>query len=61
MRLSNLVAAFAALLAAAPAWAAEFDRPIPQAQSATAELWFALGSIALIVALIGVQRLVARR
>lgn len=40
--------------------AQEFDRPIPQAQSATAEFWFALGSIALIAALVLVQRLVAR-
>lgn len=38
----------------------EFDRPIPQAQSATAEIWFAVGSVALIVALVVVQRLVAR-
>ena len=40
--------------------AGEFDRPIPQAQSATAEIWFALGSIGLIAALVVVQRLVAR-
>lgn len=40
--------------------AQEFDRPIPQAQSATAEFWFALGSVALIAALVLVQRLVAR-
>ncbi|WP_417526147.1 protein NnrT [Marinovum sp.] len=48
-------------LSAAPAWAAPFDRPIPQAQSATAELWFALGSVALIAALAFVQWLVSRR
>ncbi|WGW05621.1 protein NnrT [Tropicibacter oceani] len=46
---------------AAPAFAAGFDRPIPQAQSATAEFWFGLGSLALIVALVVVQRLVSRR
>ncbi len=40
--------------------AQEFDRPIPQAQSATAEFWFALGSVALIAALVVVQWLVAR-
>jgi hypothetical protein len=40
--------------------AQEFDRPIPQAQSATAEFWFALASIAMIAALVVVQRLVAR-
>ncbi|MEX1233502.1 MAG: protein NnrT [Roseovarius sp.] len=45
---------------ASPAFAESFDRPIPQAQSATAELWFLLGSLALIAALVLVQRLVAR-
>lgn len=49
------------LCLAAPAWAAGFDRPIPQAQSATAEFWFALSSIALIAALVVVHRLVSRR
>jgi len=49
------------ILTAPPLWADGFDRPIPQAQSATAEFWFGLGSIALIVALVAVQRLVARR
>mgnify|MGYP006995593954 CR=1 FL=1 len=47
-------------LTATNSMANEFDRPIPQAQSATAEFWFALGSIALIAALVLVQRLVAR-
>ncbi len=37
-----------------------FDRPIPQAQSATAEFWFALASVALILALVVVGRMVAR-
>lgn len=49
------------LFVAAPAWGAGFDRPIPQAQSATAEFWFALASVTLIAALVVVQRLVARR
>jgi hypothetical protein len=44
-----------------PALANSFDRPIPQAQSATAEFWFAAASIALIAALVLVARLVARR
>lgn len=44
-----------------PALAANFDRPVPQAQSATAELWFAIASFALIAALVVVARLVARR
>lgn len=47
-------------LIATSSMAQEFDRPIPQAQSATAEFWFALGSICLIAALVLVQRLVAR-
>ncbi|MEI4195539.1 protein NnrT [Roseovarius sp. E0-M6] len=38
-----------------------FDRPIPQAQSATAELWFALSSLALIAALYVVHRMVSRK
>ncbi len=47
-------------LIATASLAQEFDRPIPQAQSATAEFWFALASIAMIAALVVVQRLVAR-
>ncbi|MBU0642458.1 MAG: protein NnrT [Alphaproteobacteria bacterium] len=42
-------------------FAEAFDRPIPQAQSATAELWFFLATLALIAALIAVARVVARR
>lgn len=57
MRLWSIFLTFAA----SPVWGEAFDRPIPQAQSATAEHWFAAGSIALIVALIAVQWLVARR
>jgi hypothetical protein len=38
-----------------------FDRPIPQAQSATAELLFFVASLALIAALVGVHLLVRRR
>jgi hypothetical protein len=50
-----------ALMLASPALAKSFDRPIPQAQSATAEIWFALSSVALIAALVLVHRLVVRR
>lgn len=53
--------AFFATYVTSPVLAKSFDRPIPQAQTATAEVWFALGSIALIAALVLVQRLVARR
>ncbi|MFT6426111.1 MAG: hypothetical protein ACJAYH_001573 [Celeribacter sp.] len=44
-----------------PAMADAFERPIPQAQSATAEFWFAMASLALIGALVVVARLVARK
>ncbi|SMH28577.1 protein NnrT [Maritimibacter sp. HL-12] len=50
-----------AMMLASPALAKSFDRPIPQAQSATAEIWFALSSVALIAALVLVHRLVVRR
>lgn len=57
MRILTLVLSFIAM----PVWASSFDRPVPQAQSATAELWFAVGSIGLIAALYLVHRLVSRR
>lgn len=46
---------------ATPLAAEGFDRPIPQAQSATAEFWYAMACLALIGAMIVVQRLVSRR
>ncbi|UOA27857.1 protein NnrT [Pseudosulfitobacter sp. DSM 107133] len=53
---------FSALCAFASSGAAEqFDRPIPQAQSATAEFWYALACLSLIAAMIAVQWLVSRR
>jgi len=57
----RLLTFFCGLVLAAPVLAESFDRPIPQAQSATAEFWFAMGSLALIAALVLVQRLVARK
>lgn len=48
-------------LFAGAAMAEPFDRPTPMAQSATAELSFALASLALIVALYCVHRLVKAR
>jgi hypothetical protein len=48
-------------LMASPVLAEGFDRPIPQAQSATAEFWYALACLALIAAMVVVQRLVSRR
>ena len=50
-----------ATLFASPALAESFDRPIPQAQSATAEFWYAMACIALVVSMIAVQKLVSRR
>jgi hypothetical protein len=50
-----------ALLPAAAAAAATFVRPIAQAESATAQLWFAAASVAMIIALYAVHRLVSRR
>ena len=44
-----------------PALAESFDRPIPQAQSATAEFWYAMACIALVASMIVVQKLVSRR
>lgn len=43
------------------ALARPFDRPIPMPQSATAEIWFALASAMLIMALYIVHRLVKSR
>ena len=43
------------------AFAEVFERPIPQAQSATAEWWFLAASVALLVALLAVHLLVRRR
>ena len=53
--------ALAAIAALHPAAAFALERPIPQAQSATAELSFAAASVAMIAALYLVHRLVTRR
>ncbi|AHD11563.1 hypothetical protein [Phaeobacter gallaeciensis] len=50
-----------AAITALPALATGFDRPAPQSQSATAEFWFALACIALVLALAAVHALVGRR
>lgn len=52
---------FISVLMTLPGLAAAFDRPIPQAQSATAEIWFSIASVALVAALVLVHRLVMRR
>lgn len=41
--------------------AAGFDRPIPQAQSATAEFWNAMACLALVFSMVAVHWLVSRR
>lgn len=46
---------------AAPALAEAYDRPIPQAQSATAEFWYAMACLMLVISMIAVQWLVSRR
>lgn len=45
----------------APVLAEAYSRPIPQAQSATAEFWFMGASIVLVLSLLAVGWLVARR
>jgi len=50
-----------ATLVCSPAVAEGFDRPIPQAQSATAEFWYAMACIALIGSMVAVHKLVSRR
>lgn len=49
------------LATSSSAYAEGFDRPIPNPQSATAELWFAIACVAFIAALYAVHRLVSRR
>jgi hypothetical protein len=57
MRLIALIPIFLAT----PLFADAYDRPIPQAQSATAEIWFGIASLALIAALALVNHLVMRK
>ncbi len=54
---------FLFLIAFAPvsALAEAYDRPIPQAQSATAEFWFFMASLTLLAALGAVGWLVKKR
>ncbi len=51
----------AALLAPATALADAFQRPIPQPQTAQAELSYLVAALLLLAALVGVQWLVGRR
>ena len=47
-------------LIATPVVAEAFDRPIPQAQTAEAEFWYLVASVAFVAALVGIQWLVRR-
>lgn len=51
----------APLVLAPPAFAEPFQRPMPAAQTATVELWFALAALAFAATLVAVQWLVSRR
>ena len=53
--------ALAAGLTTSPALADAFERPIPQAQTATAEFWYALACITLVLSMVAVQWLISRR
>jgi len=58
MRLSLILAA---ILAPATAFAEAFQRPIPQPQTAQAEISYFAASVLLLMALIAVQWLVSRK
>jgi hypothetical protein len=57
----RLFLGFFTLLAPVPALAEAFQRPIPQPQTAEAELAYLAASLLFLGALIGVQWLVSRR
>lgn len=59
--MTRTLLALALALAPLAAAAAGYERPVPQAQSATAETWFAVASLGLLVSLYAVHRLVTRR
>lgn len=59
--LMALAALMAPVFTPIAAHAAGFQRPIPNPQTATAEVWFLAASIGLLLALAAVHWLVARR
>jgi len=61
MKHALTLATLALTCRAAPALADPFQRPIPQPQTDTAELWYLLASLALLASLYAVHRLVNRR
>lgn len=56
----RILTAVMATLAASPVLAEAYERPIPQPQSATAELWFGLSALVFLAALYFVHRTVSR-
>lgn len=50
-----------AVLAPTSSLAKSFDRPHPQAQTATAEFWFLIASLSLVAALVAVNWIVNRK
>lgn len=50
-----------AVLAPTSILAKNFDRPLPQAQTATAEFWFLIASLSLVAALVAVNWMVNRK
>ena len=59
--MQRLILPALALCLPAPVIAAGFERPVPQPQTDSAELWYLGASLALIAALVAVQLLVRRR
>jgi len=59
--MTRLFALVTAFLLPAQVWAEAYSRPIPQAQSATAEFWFFMGSLMMVGALVMVAWLVHKR
>lgn len=59
--MTRLFTMFTLAILPAQVWAQAYDRPIPQAQSATAEFWFFMGSLMLVGSLIMVAWLVSKR
>lgn len=50
-----------AVIAPTSTFAKSFDRPLPQAQTATAEFWFLIASLSLVAALVAVSWMVNRK
>ena len=53
--------ASALVFSALPAFANAFERPVPQPQSATAELWYGIAFVLLCLALYAVYWVISKR